>query len=238
MKIKFVKELNETSAKTKAKTLFYNPEKMSYIKTFAIFTAANPDVIKTDDVENRERNAQLIADIVDKRISMSDLENELGRARYQFYKVKGKFGNVEHSFLVYNIPLSDVVDFCRKYKQNSFIFGTNDNGKLTFDLYVKKRPNSSHYSYGLADRRTIFDIEDKNAQNMYTQISKDFKFSIPFTDFEYSGEDAVDEMLEVSRKKGFTDEGIYRILDNSLNENYTKKYRWECRTTLYIPRSN
>lgn len=214
------------SGEVKAKRLFQHPEYMSKIKTFAIFTAENEDTQSYSRAVNKELNKELKKEL--------SFEKSLAHGRYSYYKVKGKYGNVENSFLVYNITLDDAKFLCANHKQQSFIFAINNDGNLKFQFWANA--SRSGYSYKKVDEKAEFNILDANAENLYTQISRDFKFSIPFTEFEVSAEDMVESITKKAYSSGYTDEDIDRLIEKSVNTNIHGKHRYFARGSLVPPK--
>ena len=214
------------SGEAKAKRLFQHPEYMSKIKTFAIFTAENENKQSYSRAVNKELNKEL-----KKALSF---EKNLADGRYSYYKVKGKYGNVEHSFIVYNITLDDAKSLCANHKQQSFIFAINDNGNLKFQFWANA--SRSGYSYKKVDEKAEFNILDDDAEDFYTQISRDFKFSIPFTEFEVSAEDMVESITKKAYSSGYTDEDIDRLIEESVDTNIYAKGRYFARGSLVPPK--
>lgn len=217
-------KLIETSAESKAKKLFTNPSKSGYIKTFAIFTANNPDAEQTTRKNNISLNKGL------KRDMKFDIEKELNNGYWSYYKVKGKYGNVENSFIIYNITLTDAKELSAKYHQQSFIYGTNEDGKLTFAFYANR--SKSNYDYVKVDEKDSFNILDKDAENYYTQISRDFKFSIPFDVFEVAADQMIEELEERKEQIKWSENDIVECIKNSLDEKKTNTHKYQCRATL------
>ena len=217
----------DESSKHKAKRLFNNPDYMNKIKTFAIFTAENRDVVQMSRDQNRELNKGLKNDL-----SNRDIESSIISGRYSYYKVKGKYGNVENSFLIYNITLDDAKSLCAKNGQQSFIFGINDNGNLKFQFWANA--SRSGYSYKKVDERDSFDILDNDAENYYTQISRDFKFSIPFETFNVAIEDMVESINTKARRSGYSKADIMRLIDESVDTDIYAKGRYFARASLFL----
>lgn len=202
----------ETSRETKAKRLFTSPKFMNSIHTFGIMTGENPNTKKLSSAVNDELN--------------KGFESWLKRTGYQFYKVKGKYGSVEHSYLVYNVALADMIIFATDLKQQSFIYGKNINGKLTFQFWAN-RAKSGKYSYVKVDEKNTYTTSPE-FEDAYSQISREFKFSIPFEVFTVSSEDMIErfnENLSLYDKKC--------LLDRTLNESLTYMGRTVARCRLY-----
>ncbi len=234
-------DLVETSSKTKAKKLFSEPGKMSYIKTFAIFTSYNPDKKSFPKKDNTAFMKKLKADTsfdTDRYIdsnsqyfSADDIERAVRNGHWHYYRVKGVYDNVEHSLLVYNITLGDAKELSAKYHQQSFIFGTNTDGVLKFEFWANE--SKKGYSYRKVDERDNFELLDADADNYYTQISRDFKFNIPFEVFEVAADEMVESINKKNERLNWTEEAIMECIEESVNEEITGKYRYYARSTLW-----
>lgn len=212
-------ELNETSRKNKAKRVLTNPKYMSHIATMAIFTANNPNRTKASKEDNIKFN--------------DDLEKTLKTMTdrgFQFYKVKGSYGDVERSYIVYNISLEDSKDICKKFGQQSFIFIRNNDGKLTFEMWANASRNS--YVYKKVDERDSY-VMDNNFEDFYTQISRDFKFNIPFEIFDVAPEDMVEEMERMCDGNENYRDHLQNNIEESIDDSKTYKSRMLARSRLY-----
>jgi hypothetical protein len=252
--VNFMKlRIAETSGENRAKRLFKNPEYMNKIKTFAIFTAENRDKKDFDSDVNKTLNRSLKVDLAydkdkafnkyqqtksdktlkklyDTGISTDSLEKDLKLGHFGYYKVKGKYGNIEHSFIVYNLTLDDAKDICRKHGQQSFIFAYNNNGNLKFEFWANA--SKSGYSYKKVDEKEEFNIMDDDAPDYYTQIARDFKINIPFDNFEVSADDMIERIFKRKHELGYSDSAIQKLIDESTNPDYYKKGRYFARGTL------
>lgn len=204
--------LIETSRETKAKRLFTAPTFMNKIHTFGIMTGENPDATQMSSNINRALNA--------------NFESWLKRTGYQYYKVKGKYGSVEHSYLIYNVALADMIIFATDLKQQSFIYGKNINGKLTFEFWAN-RAKSGKYSYIKVDEKTAYTTSPE-FEDAYSQISRDFRFNIPFEKFAANTADMIERF---NTKLSPYDRKC--LLDRSLNESLTYMGRTFARCRLY-----
>lgn len=79
------------------------------IKTFAIISPENPMGMNYSRKENEER--------------LMRFKNDLRFGSYSYTQIKGKYDNVEHSFLVVNIRLQDAKAYASAFRQESFFFG-------------------------------------------------------------------------------------------------------------------
>ena len=246
--------LNETSGKSKAVNLFSNPEKSSKIKTFAILTAENRDKRSDyDSDENRVLNRSLKVDMAydkdaqklryysdktekavsklsAKGISVDAIEKNLRSGHYHYYNVKGKYGNIEHSFIIYNISLSDAKSLCEKYGQQAFVYGYNNNGELKFEMWANR--SKSGYSFYKIDEKDVFNVVDDDAEDFYTQISRDYKINIPFDEFEFAPEDMIEALKLRQAEKNYSDEAVMHFIDESIDDSINGKYRYFARATI------
>lgn len=211
----------EESSKHKAKLLFSHPSAAKNIKTFAILTGNNPDAVRASKHDNVKFNNALKNELS----YSNNVEKIILNGHYPYYKVKGKYGSVENSFIIYNIDLEEAKQLSAYCKQQSFIFGKNEGEKIIFQMWANKHKNNGiqkNYSYELVDEKDMYNRVD-DAEDYYTQISRDFKINIPFEKFE------PDNMVEFYNAC----ENNPRLLENSLNRKFTGKYRYGCRTQLY-----
>lgn len=220
--------IKETSSETKAKRLFTNPAQMNRIKTFAIMTAENPDAIKYSRKDNKERNKDFKASI--------SFDKMLDNKHFSYYKVKGFYGSTEHSFIIYNLTLNDAKELASSQHQLSFIFGKNDSGVLTFEFWANGSKNS--YKYRKVDEVNNFNFLDKDAEDNYTQIARDFKIMIPFTKFEVAASEMEESVNRRAVEIGWNDESVDTAINESMDENRAMKYRYFSRMTLGFGKLN
>lgn len=219
----------DESGKSNSKRLFKNLDYVKKIKTFAILTAENRDKTPMSRKVNKELNKSL-----KKELSYSSIEKNIISGRYPYYKVKGKYGSVEHSFIIYNITLSDAKSLSANCGQQAFIFGINNNGILKFQMWANA--SKSSYVYKMVDEKEEFDILDNDAPDFYTQISRDFKISIPFETFEVAIEDMVESLYNYGRSKGFSDLAIDKMIYESVDSSIYARGRYYARATLIPPK--
>lgn len=212
--------LSETSLKSKAIKLFKNP-KESKIKTFAILTGENPDTQKLNPAQNKEQNQKL------KNELMSRLtEKAVQWMQYPYYKIKGYYSdNTEHSFLIFNISLYEAKHLAGLCHQESFIFGINDGEKLVFEFWQ----NSGNYNYVKMDSKDCFNDDDLDRD--FTKISKEFKFSIPFSSFAKGAE----AMSEHYKNRGFSEPVIEQMIEELVVGEANRKYLQALKYKLYSP---
>lgn len=217
--------LNETSLKAKAIRLFKDPEK-SRIKTFAILTGENSDIKKLSSEKNKEQNQKL----KDELKKLHPVDKTIDSIQYPYYKVVGHYGeNVEHSFLIFNITFDDAHYIAATSHQESFIFGRNNNGELTFEFWQNKYTDGTKYSYVLVC--TEKSVEDDTIDKNYTKISKKFKFNIPFSCFV----NKADEVTEHYNNRGYSENILKEMINNVVSDECNFRYRQGLRIKLYSP---
>ena len=140
------------------------------IKTIGVFTAENPDSKELSNKENRP--------------SQKSLYHDLKRNGYVIKNVKGKFGSVEHPFMVLNIELDACKFLCGKYEQTSFVFHRLlDDGTLVSEYWEKndktKPYDKEKNDYVKRDETTEW-VDMSAADDYYTVVGKSFKYQIPF----------------------------------------------------------
>ena len=171
------------------------------IKTFAVFTAENPDSRETDKKQNRNLN--------------KNLYRNLKNGGYVIIPAQGKFENVEHPFMVLNISLGTCKFLCGKYQQTSFVFHKLDGGQLTSEYWEKQDTNMPYNpesnDYVMKDKDTRY-IDQSDADDYYTSIGKnigrEFKYSIPFSIFNEVNQRLnanLDRIIEERSKRGSVD---------------------------------
>ena len=168
--------INETSRFNKAKKAFLGQR--GNIRNFAILTPENPMAQATSPEKNRE---------LCKRF-----EEDLSKGRFVFYKVKGKFaGNIEHSYMVFNVPLDTVKMWCGgdKYNQKSFWMCESK-----YDEEKRRTGIVSYYWVRKPGKKNAFEMIESSEQwidttsedDNFTQIGRKFKFTIPLEIFKES----------------------------------------------------
>ena len=181
-----------------------------YAKTFGIMTAENPMGVKISSSQNKERNKEFF--------------EHLKRGRYQYVKIKGKYGNIENPVLIINIPLKELLFLGNEYKQESVIYGEiPEYQKIHFEYWERDNENSSLRK---KDETNYFHTIQK-AKDFYSSI-KGWKFTIPFPIFQESIEKWYTKIegLDENDKEQIK-EYITELVEN--NEKYTGHYYFRLR---------
>lgn len=138
------------------------------IKTIGILTAENPCAQKLTSQENNVRNAKL--------------EKILGSYLFGYRKVKGKYGNMENSFLVNNITKSQLMQLGDEFVQESIIFGDyfeeGEKFGMLFSMIRTHTCDSDEPVGTIMGQRKVF-IDRNNEDDFYSEI-KGRRFQIPF----------------------------------------------------------
>ena len=164
---------NETSRFQKAKKAFLG--QMKNIRNFAIITPENPMGVASTSTDNSAL--------------CEKFENSLKSGHYLFYKVRGKFnGNLEHSYMVFNVQLEQVKKWAceSEFNQQSFFFCESQYDEVNRKTGVKfnywsRKPGKKN-AFELIES-TLEWIDFTNMDSEFTAIGRNFKFSIPLQCF-------------------------------------------------------
>lgn len=140
------------------------------IRTMGVFTAENPNSQPAPKGVNKKNNKHL--------------QQALRDARYVVIKAEGKFGSVEHPYVVLNITPDTMAWYCGKYEQTSFIYHIlNADGTIHSEYWEKSNPSESYDEqenpYVKKDESDEW-VDMGGADDYYTIVGKDFKYQIPF----------------------------------------------------------
>ena len=130
------------------------------IDSIGIITAENPMAQKHSSKENKVRNSNLAEDL-----------RSLG---YGFYQIQGKYGNIEHPFVVPNVLKDDIVNLGEKYGQDAIIYVFKTKTGSVAEMIETHDANKTVVSKVVLPM--AHDVED------FYSIYKGRKFSIPFFD--------------------------------------------------------
>lgn len=198
--------------------------KGNHVKTFCILTAYNPMAQKSSHSDNTRANNQLM--------------DRLKTGHYAYVPVKGKYGNTENSFVIFNLPLDSAKFLADEASQESFIYGrvTGDNAdSAVFDLYVY---NEETGKYDFVETKNYHNngatiVKDKETgkekEDYFTQVG-DKKFSVPFDYFNETAKkfnEIINERLENSEQ--------YRAHYEQYQNNILQEGRTE--SSSYLKRS-
>ena len=131
---------------------------------------------------------------------------------YKYVPAKGQFnGKTEHPYVVFNMSLKTAKILCRRFEQTSFIWSQfGDDGNVYSQYWEKQKVDSSCHirtnDYILKDERDTW-IASSDAEDDFTVVGKDFKYSVPLGVFE-----------NINKK---FDENIKRICEHESNRGST-----------------
>lgn len=167
--------INEVSKNAKqrnldiSKKLFINGRSYNNIINFAILSAENPDS-QEDTTANNKKHMKKLSDI-------------LKRDHYTFVRQDGHFeGNVEHSYIIFNIKQEVVAKLAGMFQQTSFFYCYPDGNNNIVNEYWEKQDTKQAYNsvknpYVFINKTTTINNE-KDAEDFYSIIDKDYKYSI------------------------------------------------------------
>ena len=141
-------------------------DKLPNVKTFVILTSENPMGKKF----SREENKKLY----------KSLQTFLKDGRYKYIRVKGQYGNSEHTVAIFNLSLSEAKTVANKYEQESFIYANKKDVKeksnnVIFEFWKKESKNKPYKKIDTVDI-----VNTSDADDFYTRL-KSWKFNMSFT---------------------------------------------------------
>lgn len=158
------------------KKIYMKGKSFDNIKCFAIITSENPDSTKNPDLINNKK-------------LLNDFNKQLKLDHMSFIPVKGHYaGNVENSYIVFNIKLDVAKAYAGKYEQTSFFYCYPDEeGNLISEYYEKENKNKAYdkalNNYKFINKTTSWE-NIPAAKDNYTIIGHDFKYTIDPKVFE------------------------------------------------------
>jgi hypothetical protein len=152
-----------------SKKMLINGKSYNNIMCFAILSAENPDS-KSDTASNNKKY-------------MKELSNLLKRDHYTFVRQDGHYeGNVEHSYIIFNITQEVAAKLAGRFEQTSFFYCYPDGIGNIVNEYWEKQDTEQPYNsvknpYIFINKTT--NVENKqDAEDFYSIIDKDYKYSI------------------------------------------------------------
>lgn len=159
------------------------------IRTFAVLSAENPMGMKNSAAENNKNTAELKSKL-----------KELG---VQYVPIEGKYGNIEHSFMLFNIAREDAQYLAEWFEQESFFFGINGS-PATLIYYETSESDPSKYRK-VEESKNI--TNESDADDFFSRHG-DFKFKFDLDYFKESvkviaskiiNEDALEKSIQEDR---------------------------------------
>lgn len=166
--------INEASINAKkrdlkfAKNLYIKGTKIDNIGSFGIITAENPDSHELSKPENKKL--------------MMQFAKTIKTNGYRNVRIDGHFGgNVEHSYIIFNIKLDTLKYYAGLYEQTSFFYCYPTDTGIMSEYWEKadttKPYDSVKNDYILINKTTVW-TNEKNAEDNFSIIGGDFKYSI------------------------------------------------------------
>lgn len=165
------------------------------IKTFAVLSAENPMDMKNTAFENNKNT--------------NELRQKLKDMGLQYVLIEGKYGNVEHSFMIFNITRDDAQYLAEWFEQESFFYWINTS-PATLIYYEISKSYPSRYKK-IEENNKISNESD--ADDFFSRHG-DFKFKF---DTDYFKESVLNLSSMITNE--------YE-LELSLQENRTMKSRF------------
>lgn len=94
------------------------------VESLTIITSENPLGQKYSRKDNKER--------------LNDFKAQLKAGGHPYKNVIGKYGNKEHSFVIFNLSRDAAENYARVYEQESFIFGIKKDDGMVYEYWVTK----------------------------------------------------------------------------------------------------
>lgn len=196
----------ESTKSSRVKRALYG-DLRGVIRTFGIVSAENPwfnngEKIKEEDKDNSA--------VTNNKRTERFLWN-MKMMGLQYTRITGKYGSVEHSFVIYNPALADMEYLAYKFGQESFFFGKQgeDEDGVYSTIGFYKTENGTQYTLIEESER----IDDAGEFDDFFSRVGDFKFSIYMKVFD-------EELKEVFN---------YDLLEDSINSSNTMRQRIEHR---------
>jgi len=213
--------LSETTRRQKAIQAIKGISKN--IKTCAILTAFNPMVRNLPKEYNDRLNEKLKA--------------YLKTGNFVWFPVKGEYDGKENSFIIYNISLEDTLHIGEKFEQESVIWIDNRSNDITYQYWEQ---NGNGIFKKIHERKHYLDMTD--ADDFFTQISRKFRFQIPFFDGKdnlnesilFTHNNILEKIININIEKNdydkkWVEERISHLTDNTLSG----KGLYESRGNIY-----
>lgn len=217
--MKFTDYLSENSRAKKAQKAFLG--QLKNIKTIGIMSPENPMGNELSSAENKELR--------------EEFESILKEGNIKFFKIKGKYGSVEHSYFLYNVSLDFLKRACAtdRFNQESFFFCKTKYDEETRKTgcvfeYYKKPAKGSHKLKETSEKY----IDATSFEDFYSQIARTFKFSIAMKEFGNLAESTQEYSDCLESRRSSWDDDCYTFdeaLDKITDSHYTGFGKWALR---------
>lgn len=146
------------------------------VESLTIITAENPFGKK---INRRDNATQLKA-----------FKTQLKLGGHPYKNIVSKYGNKEHSFVIFNLSRSAAKNYAKVYEQESFIFGIKNKGGMLYE-YWETVDNGKTYNLS---KTTDFIRNEPELEDYFSRLH-DYKFNIGF-DFNESIDEETVRKLE------------------------------------------
>ena len=146
------------------------------VESLTIITSENPLGQRFSRKDNKQR--------------LNDFKAQLKAGGHPYKNVIGKYGNKEHSFVIFNLSRDAAENYARVYEQESFIFGIKNKDGMIYEYWVT---NDGGTTYGLA-KTTDFVRNEEQLEDYFSRLHS-YKFNVGF-DFSESLDDSLVKKLE------------------------------------------
>ena len=198
-----------------------------YVHSVVILTAENPIAHRLSATDNNTRLSKLKA----------YLNTKAKHEHIIFKDMIGKFGNIEHSFMISNITLDEAKHIAAEYKQTSFIFGKKLNDKMIFEYFTIDLDEYNNIPESQRkDKEIIFDIDDNKTYTIWStaglyRLKDTHNNTISFDYFSDTFNELSKEQSEFYNKVFQSESEIQEFIKQSLVENRSGKSRYLLRGT-------
>lgn len=149
------------------------------IASLTIITPENPFGMRVGRKDNKER--------------LKDFKLQLKAGGHPYKSIVGKYGNKEHSFVIFNLPRSAAKNYAKIYEQESFIFGIK---KADGMLYEYWETNDEGKTYNLS-KKTDFIRNEPELEDYFSRLH-DYKFNIGFNFSESLDNDIIEKLESIT----------------------------------------
>lgn len=214
--------INETSRKIKARQSLYGKRKT--LKQFVIITPENPMGAPSTPEQNKK--------------ARDEFERGLRIENLYAYPVKGVYGSIEHSYMVFNMPLKTAKQYGEWFDQERFIFAiVKGENEVEFQLWRKKsskndaKASFKDKQYYLEEVKSEF-LRLDDVGNYFTSIGSNFKFTIPYKAFE--AVEFYDNLFDERCQRSKLYEAEYQeLIAETVSDKYMTMRQIHTRSRLY-----
>lgn len=177
--------INYNNEENKSEVLTENPNtilksalvgKNPNVESLTIITSENPLGQRFSRKDNKQR--------------LNGFKAQLKAGGHPYKNVIGKYGNKEHSFVIFNLSRNSAENYARVYEQESFIFGIKNKDGMLYEYWVTKDGGTT---YELA-KTTDFVRNEEQLEDYFSRLHS-YKFNVGF-DFSESLDDSLVKKLE------------------------------------------